>query len=773
VGILSYRGGDAVAGSVSTGLCVPVFLLVAYREKLKRFLPVVVFLIGWAFYIGALWLFRNELDDMPLKTLFYGGYAFGLASAFLQQLFPAFEAKLVFALGTIAARYLIVTPRELPGVLSNAFFDLIYLWVLYIQEKRSRNIFLDFHDYRNENSKFKTLIREHLPEIVLIFDKDLAETLFVNNSFKNNFNVKGNTDCLNALKRFKIQLSSFNRDKYQLTELTFASMPDPSLFDFLQSRVKNPQSDGNIISFNLHSTDENQCKLIHEAKVFSLKWDKKEAIAVILNDLTQQETILALKLADENKDKVLATVSHELRTPINGMLGIIHVMEKEFEDHRILSYCRTAKVCSKMLLNLVNSILDLTQIRNNCIKLNPSLLKISDLLEEIELIFRTQIIEKSLEFDIIKTPDLPDTILSDSNRLTQIIVNLLANALKFTFKGSINLKVSIDEFDPNYIKFEIQDTGIGIKDEDKPKLFKMFGRIDQASAAINTQGVGLGLTISNSLVKMLNPERENAKIDFQSEYGRGTTFSFSICTKLTFETEMDEGMYGGRINSRQPMLDHEDLSDWCTESVAEFPQDEGPFRSEIHSPRSTSSPLHSHRRLLSRDRLNSKSSFLTTFRANRNFSDGSEQSQIILTSPALYSPRIVDTILVVDDNTVNILIMRKILEKYKFNVVEALNGQEAVNKAKERSKDDFFKIIFMDCQMPIMDGYEATRILKEMMQNDEIPNTPIFAVTANDTKKDQELSVAAGMSEHLAKPLNHPKLLSCIRKYCPHVEITG
>jgi len=277
---------------------------------------------------------------------------------------------------------------------------------------------------------------------------------------------------------------------------------------------------------------ENLKKEVYQTKVLKLLWDQEAAIAVMFSDLTQQETIMALKMADANKDKVIATVSHELRTPINAILGFTKILESMNTQPDASFYLSACKYSANWLLTLVNSILDLSQIRGNCIKLNPCNFNLHQNLDEIKRMLSFQCSQKNLQLIFDIDPEIPNTVHTDKNRLNQILINLLNNALKFTYYGSIMLRVKNDPADRNSLLFGVADTGIGIKDEDKEKLFKMYGRVDQADTNINTQGVGLGLAISNELVRLLNPHQSLSGIQFKSQYSQGTTFTFSILKTL-------------------------------------------------------------------------------------------------------------------------------------------------------------------------------------------------------------------------------------------------
>jgi len=627
-----------------------------------------------------------------------------------------------------------------------------------------RKSFQVFFEQGYELSKFKNFVAYHMHENIVILNNNLDKKLFVTNSFATSFRAE-------SLGQIKTLFSNMIIDHETLNESILSNFGplahfhrNTSLFDFL-NRFKNTKTDSdNAVHFNVDSTDLDTNKTTpYEIKMFHLNWDKTDAVAILLTDLTEQKMILALQTADENKDKVIQTVSHELRTPINGILGVLQIMEQEYTEPKLLSYCKDAKICSKLLLNLVNSILDLTQIRNNCIKITPTEFRVHDLLNEISSIFKSQCENKGLKFELQLGDHIPEIISSDYNRLMQVIINLLANALKFTYEGKISLKVE-KTLKYDELQFVVADTGVGIKEETKAGLFKMFGRIDdsRSKSKNSTEGVGLGLTSSNGIVRLLNPDKPDAQIQLISEVGRGTTFIFTISTDLADDAVIDIGGDLFRTPGKAP-LEEGDRTDEYNDSMAEY-------RGEAnHSPEKLVNSLNSHFALtLSSKNLISKLLNKSTRRVRlvstpQSLQHLSSFGNLVdnLNSQVLKKSHV----LIVDDNPFNIMIASKMVEKLGFVVVTAFNGQEALVKAQEQDQENFFKIILMDCQMPIMDGYEATKALCTMMKKGEIPETPICAVTANDTKKDQEKCFESGMLAHIAKPLKESELLKIIDKY--------
>ncbi len=269
-------------------------------------------------------------------------------------------------------------------------------------------------------------------------------------------------------------------------------------------------------------------KSILGINLMDIVWDDEPAIAIIARDITQQHKMMSLKIADAQKDEVLATVSHELRTPLNGMLGMIQIMEKKIYNPELLNYLSICKNSGTLLVSLVNSILDLNLIRVKKLKLHFEEFDLYNFLMGIVALFEFQCCKKGISLKVMMHPTTPKMMVTDKNRLSQILINLVGNALKFTSKGGITITVSKALNDPNHLHFGVEDTGIGIKDEDKAKLFKIFSKLENDNSGMNHQGVGLGLNISNNLVRALCDKEDSKCIKVESEYGKGSKFTFMI-----------------------------------------------------------------------------------------------------------------------------------------------------------------------------------------------------------------------------------------------------
>jgi two-component system, sensor histidine kinase len=395
---------------------------------------------------------------------------------------------------------------------------------------------------------------------------------------------------------------------------------------------------------------------------------------------------------------------------------------------------------------MINDILDFSQITNGRLRLNSTTFDVVESVKEVTKLIKFQAKRKGLRFEFInKFQDNIGKVLfqSDPNRVKQVVLNLLGNALKFTEKGFIRITVEPGEERPmsncdldilsNYynnnkicsVKFTVQDTGCGIKSEDIPKLFQLFAKLEtQESKKVNQTGVGLGLAISQSLVRRLNKEKPGEEIKVLSELGKGSCFYFTLRSLML--TEVNSESIRNIVSSNLRL-----------KSTVNFAEEDEGIR-KISLPKT---PMMKKVRSMST-------------------SNASLPTNEIL-------PKTLKKVLVVDDDQINIMVLSAYLKSFedcKFNV--ALNGLEAVELVKRQAKEFYyFDIIFMDCNMPVMDGFEATRTILQMVKSKEIPSLPIIASTANASQPDYEMCFKCGMVDYLAKTYGKALLRDKLDKF--------
>lgn len=396
-----------------------------------------------------------------------------------------------------------------------------------------------------------------------------------------------------------------------------------------------------------------------------------EGIFIDITERKQAETVVQEKelaeAANKAKSEFLANMSHEIRTPLNGIIGFTDLLMKTNLGVTQEKYMTTISQSAHSLLDIINDILDFSKIEAGKLDLFIEKYDINEMLSQVIDLILYESNQKKLKLELNITPDMQKYFWLDSVRLKQILINLLANAVKFTKKGSIKLDVSmIEKIDDSHakIRFAVIDTGIGILEENKKKIFQAFSQED-GSTTRKFGGTGLGLTISNQLLGLMN-----SRLQLESTIELGSTFYFDLDLKT---------------------------SDESSQSISLFNTDFDYIKDNVVKTNMISKSI---------------------------------------------------TILIVEDNKVNMLLLRTIIKNMitPSTIFEAENGQQAIEQFETVYPD----IIFMDIQMPLMNGYEATKIIRNLNAGQ---NVPIIAITAGAEKEEKEKCLQAGMNDYISKPI--------------------
>jgi len=671
-------------------------------------------------------------------------------------------------------------------IIRNLLYEVFLIYIFYNFEKRQRNLFENSHATQEELTQLKSIIEQISSPSISIFDSSNQKALFCNKAFYHLINKSiDEKESLNNSSQFISFQKSLKIDKnptkgYSNTLTSMIALDGiHSLYDFIQ-KLQSSNSPSFQPCFLSASCEIKGSQQNFDITITPVTWERSPAIMITLENVTYKKELADLKLAQENKDLLIATVSHELRTPLHGVLGLIQIIEPKVQQSEILEYLSLCKDNAHLLLNLVNSLLDHQQIQYGEIKLNPAKIHLQTCIKSVFGLFTFLANQKNIQLSAIIEGDVPSYITTDENRLKQILINLVSNALKFTFSGEITIKISHDSENPNHLKFSVSDTGRGIKKEDFNKLFKKYMKIEDKEG-FNKQGVGLGLSISNNISKLLCSQENNNGIHVQSEYGTGSTFSFFVHKDLHDLLFLEQQTTKKSLKIRKTSSGKEHFTTQYTsnDNFKDFEEFPNPMDLKSRLTLYTSAPNPSSPKVASlmktpngrqrreffpdEDELTRELSGISPQEKGKEFRWNLASinfSKIIKSEPQVENSK--GTILVVDDNYFNLLIAKNILENLGYQVQTALSGQEAI----ERFGDSRFSFtcILMDCQMPIMDGFETTQLLRKIMEVEKKKQVPVIALTASHDKRTIETCYESGMSEYLCKPLIKEDLIKVLLK---------
>ncbi len=536
--------------------------------------------------------------------------------------------------------------------------------------------------------------------------------------------------------------------------------------------------------------------------------------------------------ATKAKSEFLANMSHEIRTPMNAIMGMAHLALKTDLTRKQYDYLKKVDISAKSLLGIINDILDFSKIEAGKLDMESVDFQLEDTLDNISTLVGIKTQKKGLELLFKTDSSVPTALVGDSLRLGQILINLSNNAVKFTDKGEIVVSTELVEKDEEQVtlKFSVQDTGIGMTAEQAAKLFQPFMQAD-CSTTRKYGGTGLGLTISKRLAEMMGGE-----IWVESEQGRGSTFSFTANFGLGEEKAKKQFKLISEMRGMNVLVvdDNATSRDILQDMLESFTFNvtvtaSGPEGISELEGANTGTPIElvimdwkmpgmdgieaSKRIKQHKDLSKIPAIIMVTAYGREEVMQQAEELGLdgfLLKpiSPSMLFDAVMQAfgevlpktsriaqkheqedeawkniqgahLLLVEDNEINQQVAKEILEGAGLNITLANNGQEAVNAVKENHYD----AVLMDVQMPVMDGYTATRKIREWeggmrpatssaesnaecgMENEDIDPIPIIAMTAHAMAGDEDKSLQAGMNGHVTKPIDPDQLFATLQEW--------
>ena len=610
-----------------------------------------------------------------------------------------------------------------------------------------------------------------------------------------------------ASSNYEAVVAEYNRQYMEpefcdaMTEKMSIAHVDPILrqhgeYILYGTMIENGEKREKKMRFSYFDREQN-IWLMTRTDITEIKEERKQKLLL-------QEALQSATAANRAKSDFLSRMSHDVRTPINAIVGMTAIAGLHMNDQNRIADClKKITISSKLLLNLINEVLDMSKLESGKIMLTEETFKLDELLESLFIMVQSAFEAKKQKL-VIHSKVKHECLIGDVQRIQQALLNMLTNAIKYTpNKGLIQISVEEKPSVYNgYGQFEIAvtDNGIGMKPEFLSKVFEPFERSDD-KAIRNIQGTGLGMAISRHIAQMMNGD-----ILVESEYGKGSKFTMRFHVKLGGMDEYDNNLL---IDLPVLVVDDDDISceiacenlqelgmkpEWVLsgqdavqkvsdgnkyfaiiidlmmpnmngiETTYKIRECVGPdvpiiiISAYDYSDYEIEALKAGVNGFICRPIMKSK-----LFLLMKKFATNKKEEEEVTIVPSIVASFPGKRILVVEDNDLNREIAYELLQETGAEIETASDGLEAVNKVSA-SPEGYYDFIIMDIQMPVMDGLEATRQIR-LLDRQDTKDLPIVAMSANAFAEDVRLSLEAGMNEHIAKPIEIDRLYSVMGKW--------
>lgn len=515
--------------------------------------------------------------------------------------------------------------------------------------------------------------------------------------------------------------------------------------------------------------------------------------------------------ASKAKGDFLSNISHEIRTPLNAVVGLAYILKQSKLDSSQLEFVEKLENAGRGLIDLVSGVLDVSKIEAGAMELEKRPFSTRHLLDSLADLMTGAVADKAIEFVIAVAPNVPDNLMGDETKLRQVLVNLAGNAIKFTENGYVKVGVTLDQLEPDscVLRFVVQDTGLGMDTMSMKRLFQSFSQAD-ASISRRFGGTGIGLALSQKLVELMG-----GAISAVSAPGQGSLFAFSLMLGLDHRQEIQKNQCSDLpfdvvvVDGFKPQLECVvQMAEWCgvkaksandVEQAMRIAPDGRPLLYLVNNQLQNTTGLELAKKLKS---LHGPGSARVVVMSRPKEIEVLQEAvhngdcNALLMKPVSYSalrntlmsladnpqgkpgfnqhkPKQNDlvflsglTVLAVDDQKLNLMILKKILETHGARVILAESGRAAIAVLSQPDRSDV-NVCLMDVQMPEMDGLQTSEYIRHQLGMKDLP---VLALTAGVMAADHQLALDAGMNEVLTKPLQIDKVLDAIRRWGSNIS---